>query len=129
MRKIEIHNTESDEPFYCPVTNEVLCDEGGISLSKATLFSYWEPDTSFEFKNKLIEDKFNEYLNILKEEETPFWVWDKEKVAIKLLLNNLKKENKSLVLYTVFFTGSTATNEYTTLNFCIDMGYKPKNKY
>lgn len=29
MRQIEIHNTESGEPFYCPVTNEVLCDEGG----------------------------------------------------------------------------------------------------
>jgi hypothetical protein len=114
--------------FYCPVTNEVLCDEGGASLSKATLFSYWEPDTSFEFKNKLIEDKFNEYLNILKEEETPFWEWDKEKIAIKLLLNNLQKENNSLVLYKVYFTVSTATNEYATLNFCIDMSHKPKNK-
>ncbi|WP_341222149.1 hypothetical protein [Polaribacter atrinae] len=125
MRQIEIHNIESAEPFYCLVTNEVLCDEGGASLSKATLFFYWEPDTCFEFKNKLIEDKFNEYLNLLKEEEAPFWEWDKEKIAIKLLLNNLKKENKSLVLYTVFFNVSTATNEYATVNFCIDMSYKP----
>ena len=120
MEKIEIDGPESDEVFYCPVTNEILCDEGYVGLSKATLLSFWDSDSSFEFGNKLIEDKYNQYLKLLKEnvEECSFCRPDIEIIAIKLVLKELEKENKKLTLYTLNFYNSS-------LSFCIDMSYKP----
>ena len=88
MEKIEVDFDETEETFYCPITNEELCSEGYVGLSKATLLSFWDADSSFEFANKNIEDKYNQYLNILKEnlEECSFCRPDMEIIAIKLLL-------------------------------------------
>jgi len=123
MKKTEI-DYDSEETIYCPVTNQLILDEDGPNLSDACLFYYSEPDFEWECERKDLQSKYNEYLSILKTDTSPFSDWDKESMAIKLLFNELEKENKNLELYTVIFNVSTATNEYAALNFCIDMSYR-----
>jgi len=125
MKKTEI-DYDNEEPIYCPVTKLLILDEGGPELSDACLFYYWsEPDFDFTCDNAALNSKYDEYLSILKTDSSPFSDWDKESMAMKLLLNELEKGNKNLELYSVLFMTSTATNEYAALNFCIDMNYKP----
>lgn len=123
MTKIEI-DYDNEEPIYCPVTKQLILDEGGPALSDACLFYYSEADFDWECKHVNLKHKYDEYLSILNTAPSTFSDWDKESMAMKLLLNELEKENKNLELYTVLFITSTATNEYASLNFCIDMSYR-----
>ena len=124
MIKEEIHYDSDDENVYCPVTDQLILDEGGPSLSDACLLYYWESESDMEFKSGHLKSKYDEYLSVLNTDTSSSPSdWDKEAMAMKLLLNELEKGNKNLELYTILFTVSTATNEYVALNFCIDMNY------
>lgn len=123
MKKTEI-DYDNDKPIYCPVTNQLILDEDGPTLSDACLLYYWESEFDCDFRHSDLESKYNEYLSVLKTDTSSFSDWNKESMAMKLLLNDLEKDNKNFELHTVLFSIATATNEYAALNFCIDMDYK-----
>jgi hypothetical protein len=123
MKAETIHWESDEDVIHCPVTKEVILDETGHSLSEACLFYYTNPGFDVEFKNDELKSKFNEYLEVL-DPDVFIYKEDRELTAIKLLLKELDKDYKDLLLYSVLFTVSTATDEYASYNFCINMSCK-----
>jgi hypothetical protein len=84
----------------------------------------YAPRLQWETNNDELKSKYDEYLEVLNTDESFLSDWKKEPMAMKLLLKELEKNNNNLEMYTILFTVSTATNEYTSINFCIDFNYK-----
>lgn len=109
------------EELYCPVTNQIILDDDQAYLSDASLFYYYEPDFSWQCNSTELMSKLDEFLEILNTDDSCSFDWDKEPMAIKLLLNQLEKKYTNLLLLNISVGDDSLT-------FCINMNYNQNRK-